>query len=71
MHSITGLDAVNIDTSLVFIDVNIITVSLTIGLAITVMASIGALLDHKLGKYVGPLGKTHWRRSVDWDGTQF
>lgn len=55
----TSLDAMAVGASLAFIDVNIITTSLAIGLATTVMASIGTLLGHKLGKYVG-----HWAELI-------
>jgi putative Mn2+ efflux pump MntP len=55
----TSLDAMAVGASLAFIDVNIITTSLAIGLATTVMASMGTLLGHKLGKYVG-----HWAELV-------
>jgi putative Mn2+ efflux pump MntP len=51
----TSLDAMAVGASLAFIDVDIITTSLAIGLATTLMASMGTLLDHKLGHYVG-----HW-----------
>ena len=51
----TSLDAMAVGASLAFIDVDIITTSLAIGLATTVMASMGTLLGHKLGRYVG-----HW-----------
>ena len=55
----TSLDAMAVGASLAFIDVNIITTSLAIGLATTVMASMGTLLGHSLGKYVG-----HWAELI-------
>lgn len=55
----TSLDAMAIGASLAFIDVNIITTSLAIGLATTLMASIGTVLGHKLGKFIG-----HWAELI-------
>lgn len=55
----TSLDAMAVGASLVFIDANIIATSLAIGLATTVMASIGTLLGNKLGKFVG-----HWAELI-------
>lgn len=49
----TSIDAMAVGASLAFIDVDIITTSLAIGLATTVMASIGTLLGHTFGKYAG------------------
>lgn len=55
----TSLDAMAVGASLAFIDADIIVTSLAIGLATTVMASIGTLLGHRLGKYVG-----HWAELI-------
>lgn len=55
----TSIDAMAVGASLVFIDANIIATSLAIGLATTVMASIGTLLGNKLGKFVG-----HWAELI-------
>ncbi|MCA8863987.1 MULTISPECIES: manganese efflux pump MntP family protein [unclassified Halomonas] len=55
----TSLDAMAVGASLAFIDASIIATSLAIGLATTVMASIGTLLGHKLGKFVG-----HWAELI-------
>jgi|TARA_R100001039_G_C1774274_1_gene64361 putative Mn2+ efflux pump MntP len=48
-----------VGASLAFIDANIIATSLAIGLATTVMASIGTLLGHQFGKYV-----SHWSELI-------
>tara|TARA_R110002020_G_scaffold114198_1_gene262624 strand:- start:1162 stop:1782 length:621 start_codon:yes stop_codon:yes gene_type:complete len=55
----TSIDAMAVGASLAFIDASIIATSLAIGLATTVMASIGTLLGHKLGKFVG-----HWAELI-------
>lgn len=55
----TSIDAMAVGTSLALIDANIIATSLAIGLATTVMASIGTLLGHKLGRCVG-----HWAELI-------
>lgn len=55
----TSIDAMAVGASLAFIDASIIATSLAIGLATTVMASMGTLLGHKLGKFVG-----HWAELI-------
>ncbi|MFB9867103.1 manganese efflux pump MntP [Vreelandella sulfidaeris] len=55
----TSIDAMAVGASLAFIDADIIATSLAIGLATTVMASIGTLLGHRLGKFVG-----HWAELI-------
>ncbi|WP_274542013.1 manganese efflux pump [Vreelandella sulfidaeris] len=55
----TSIDAMAVGASLAFIDANIIATSLAIGLATTVMASIGTLLGHQFGKYV-----SHWSELI-------
>lgn len=55
----TSLDAMAVGASLAFIDADIIATSLAIGLATTVMASIGTLLGHKFGQFVG-----HWAELI-------
>lgn len=55
----TSLDAMAVGASLAFIDADIIVTSLTIGLATTVMASIGTVLGHKFGQFVG-----HWAELI-------
>lgn len=55
----TSIDAMAVGASLAFIDANIIATSLAIGLATTVMASVGTFLGNKLGKFVG-----HWAELI-------
>ncbi|MFG6666266.1 manganese efflux pump MntP family protein [Halomonas sp. HNIBRBA4712] len=55
----TSLDAMAVGASLAFIDVDIIATSLAIGLATTLMASIGTLLGHRLGRWAG-----HWAELI-------
>lgn len=55
----TSLDAMAVGASLAFIDANIIATSFAIGLATTVMASIGTLLGSNFGKFVG-----HWAELI-------
>ena len=55
----TSIDAMAVGASLAFIDADIIVTSLAIGLATTVMASIGTLLGHKFGQFVG-----HWAELI-------
>jgi manganese efflux pump family protein len=57
--SATSIDAMAVGASLAFIDANIIATSLAIGLATTVMASVGTFLGNKLGKFVG-----HWAELI-------
>lgn len=49
----TSLDAMTVGISLAFLDVNIYLAAIMIGLATTVMVTIGALLGNALGKVVG------------------
>lgn len=49
----TSLDAMTVGISLAFLDVNIYVAAAMIGLATTVMVTIGALLGNALGKVVG------------------
>ncbi|UYG00858.1 MULTISPECIES: manganese efflux pump MntP family protein [unclassified Halomonas] len=55
----TSLDAMAVGASLAFIEVDIVTTSLAIGLATTLMASIGTVLGHRLGRFVG-----HWAELI-------
>jgi putative Mn2+ efflux pump MntP len=55
----TSIDAMAVGASLAFLDANIIATSLAIGLATTLMASIGTLLGHQLGKYI-----SHWAELI-------
>ncbi|MGP8291888.1 manganese efflux pump MntP [Vreelandella zhanjiangensis] len=55
----TSIDAMAVGASLAFIDADIIVTSLAIGLATTVMASIGTVLGHKFGQFVG-----HWAELI-------
>lgn len=55
----TSIDAMAVGASLAFIDVDIIVTSLAIGLTTTVMASIGTVLGHKFGQFVG-----HWAELI-------
>lgn len=51
----TSIDAMAVGVSLAFIDANILIAALSIGLATTVMVTIGTLIGRHLGKYIG-----HW-----------
>lgn len=55
----TSLDAMAVGASLAFIDVDIVATSLAIGLATTLMASIGTVLGHRLGRWAG-----HWAELI-------
>ena len=55
----TSIDAMAVGASLAFIDANIIATSFAIGLATTIMASMGTLLGDRLGKFVG-----HWAELI-------
>lgn len=49
----TSIDALAIGIGLAFLDINILVTALAIGLATTLMATLGILLGRRLGKLIG------------------